>query len=128
MRHPLDVIPSLAALCSTISHCTKPNFEFYRDYPEYWHWFVKKKTRQIRRYFNTLIEQCRRKKHPLYIVRYEDLVNDGKNTLMGLFSFLLEEPDLVGSNIERRLDHFLPSITAVKTYKLKETTGKFDFH
>jgi len=37
---------------------------------------------------------------PTYIVRYEDLLSDAENTLMGLFRFLLNERDLEGTLIE----------------------------
>ena len=42
--------------------------------------------------------------NPLYIVRYEDLVLKPKETLMGLFAFLLGVEDLAGTNAERRID------------------------
>ena len=44
------------------------------------------------------------KKNPLYIVRYEDLVLNPKETLMGLFAYILGEKDLSGTNAERRID------------------------
>ena len=37
-------------------------------------------------------------------MRYEDLVCEPKRTMMGLMSFLLEEPDLQGTNAERRIE------------------------
>ena len=35
-----------------------------------------------------------KKRNPLYIVRYEDLVLNQRETLMGLMSFVLGEKDL----------------------------------
>ena len=51
VRHPLDVFPSFAALCNTISHGNKTDFEFYRDYPEYWNWFVTKQAKLMQDFF-----------------------------------------------------------------------------
>ena len=78
VRHPLDVFPSYASLCNTLSHGNKTEYQFHTDYPEYWEWFVKRQSDQMHKFFATLIEQCKRKGHPLYIVRYEDLVRDPK--------------------------------------------------
>jgi hypothetical protein len=41
------------------------------------------------------------KSNPLYVVRYEDLVEEKEETLCGLFSFLLDLPNLDGTNAER---------------------------
>ena len=130
VRHPLDVFPSFAALCNTISHGNKTEFEFYRDYPDYWDWFVKKQAGSMRQFFDTLIHDCvDENKNPLYIVRYEDLVSDLKSTLMGLMAFLFEQKDLSGTNLERRIDEVVAQGSiAATTYKLKDTTGKFDIH
>ena len=125
VRHPLDVFPSKAAMFGTMSHGNKLDFELHSEYPEYWDWWVKYWTENMRQFYSIMTEQCRRKKHPLYIVRYEDLVLEPKETLMGLFSFLLEERDLSGTNAERRIEQVL-SKGSPKTYKMKDTTGKFD--
>ena len=62
----------------------------------------------MKRFFDVLIRDCTiEDKNPLYIVRYEDLVSEPKQTLMGLMSFLLEVEDLSGTNVERRIDDVL---------------------
>ena len=90
VRHPLDVFPSYAALCNTLSHGNKTEFEFNEAYPEWWSRFVKKRALDMKKFFETIICQCKDKRQPLYIVRYEDLILAPKETLMGLMSFLLE--------------------------------------
>ena len=84
----------------------------------------------MRQFFDTLIRNCiGENKNPLYIVRYEDLVTDPKSTLMGLMGFLFEQKDLEGTNIERRIDEVVAQGSkAATTYRLKDTTGKFDIH
>lgn len=66
---------------------------------------MKRQSDQQRRFFETLIRHCTTEdRQPIYIVRYEDLVTDPKETLMGLMCYLLEVPDLTGTNTERRID------------------------
>ena len=42
VRHPLDVFPSYGALCNTLSHGNKPEYDFSIAYPEWWDWFIRK--------------------------------------------------------------------------------------
>jgi len=130
VRNPLDVFPSFASLCNTLSHGNKTEYEFDKDYPEYWNWFVRRQAEQQRRFFDILLRHCNEENRcPLYIVRYEDLVSAPKETLMGLMSFLLEVKDLKGTNIERRIDEVCSKgKSAATTYRLKDTTGQFDMH
>ena len=130
VRHPLDVFPSYAALTQTMSHGNKTDYDLAIEYPEWWAWFVKKRADQMKKFFEILIRHCNvDKRQPLYIVRYEDLVMAPKDTLMGLMSFLLEKKDLAGSNMERRIDAVIAKgSSAATTYKLKESSGKFDTH
>ena len=130
IRHPLDAFPSYAALCNTLSHGNKPEYDFSVDYPEWWTNFVKRQAFLMQKFFEILIRHCTQEnRQPLYIVRYEDLVSQPKDTLMGLMSFLLEQKDLTGTNIERRIEQVLSKGKgAATTYQLKDTTGQFDQH
>lgn len=66
---------------------------------------------------------------PTYFVRFEDLIMSPRDTLLGLFSFLLDSADLRGSNLERRLDEVMQlGHSATTTYTLKQTTTKFNAH
>ena len=108
VRNPLDVFQSYADFNNTLSHGTKPNFEISEHYPEWWNWFVKRQATVMKRYFEILKRNCHEEgQNPLYIVRYEDLVLNPKETLMGLFGFLLGVKDLTGTNTERRIDKVL---------------------
>lgn len=90
VRHPLDVFPSYGALCNTISHGNKPDYEFHEAYPEWWTWWVKRQADQMQKFFEIILRHAAEGRTPLYIVRYEDLVSDAKGTLMGLMSYLYE--------------------------------------
>ena len=81
----------------------------------------------MRRYYDTVRSHFERV--PTYVVRYEDLVLDPAATLQGLFCFLLDLPDLKGTNCEVRLNHVLAQgMEATQTYKLKDTTRKLNSH
>ena len=43
-------------------------------------------------------------KIPVHLIRFEDIILDPKPTMMKLFSFILNTPDLVGSKIEKYVD------------------------
>ena len=74
-----------------------------------------------------LAEFIEDKTNPLYFVRYEDLVSNKKETLMGLFSFILGQKDLQGTNIERRIDKLVGmGLAGATSYTLKKTTGRFN--
>ena len=86
----------------------------------------------MKRFFDILLaDYCvTEDKNPLlYIVRYEDLVLKPKETLMGLFGFLLGVRDLTGTNTERRIDQVLAmGRKATISYNLKPTTGQLNTH
>ena len=128
VRNPLDVFPSYAALLNTMSHGNKPDYEIHSDYPEWWTWWVKTCTRQMKDFFRIMRRDCfENKRNPLYIVRYEDLVSQPKESLMGLFGFILGVKDLTGTNAERRIDQVVAmGKKASISYNLKATTGQFN--
>lgn len=71
------------------------------------------------------------KANPLYVVRYEDLVESKFETLCGLFCFLLDLPDLKGTNAERMVKKCVEDSELqrkTQTYALKSTTGKRNQH
>jgi hypothetical protein len=41
VRNPLDCLVSYACFINTLNHSIKPEFEFERDFPEWWDWFVR---------------------------------------------------------------------------------------
>ena len=48
VRHPLDAFPSFAALCNTLSHGNKPDYDFAQDYPEWWDYFLRRQCLQMK--------------------------------------------------------------------------------
>ena len=62
-------------------------------------------------------------------MRYEDLVTEPKETLLGLMAFCFGIKDAHGTNLERRIDQVLfMGKSATQMYALKNTTGRLDVH
>lgn len=91
VRNPLDVFPSYASFVNTMSHGNKPEFPIHDYIPEWWTRFVKQEAVRMKNFFEIIKQDCNSTDgvNPLYIVRYEDLVLKPKETVMGLFSYLL---------------------------------------
>ena len=130
IRNPLDVFVSFASLGNTLSHTGQPPYSYSKDYPAWWDWFVKLQAVQHAKYFETMLRHCNKEnQNPIYIVRYEDLVDNPREQLEGIYKFLLDLDDLKGTNAERRLDQIMAmGADAAKTYQTKKTTGKFNAH
>ena len=130
VRNPYDVIPSYSMLLQTGSHSAQVDYDYLQDYPEWWHNWVKNTVRKMKWFFDTIIQEfVNDKKNPIYIVRYEDLVHNERDTLMGLFSFILGQKDLTGTNVERRINKVAGmGLAGSKTYELKSTTSKIGYH
>jgi len=64
---------------------------------------------------------------PTLWVRFEDLVNDPEPQLMNIMRFMIGEKDISGTNAERRVKEVIAlGADATRTYKLKNTTNKFN--
>ena len=67
-------------------------------------------------------------KIPTYVIRFEDLLTDTKNTLLGLFRFLLNEKDLEGTLIEAMIEHHTESKTLKQVYKPRKGKANGNAH
>lgn len=105
IRNPIDVIVSYATLCNTMSHSAQPEYSYPNDFPEWWDWWIKDCSHDHAKYFKTLFKNCvEEKQNPIYIVRFEDLLNNKKGEFEGLARFLLDMESLEGTNAQRRID------------------------
>lgn len=125
IRNPLDVLPSFASLSNTLSHSGMPEYEYERDFPEWWDWWVHEKGSDITQYFDTMLKHVHEDKlNPIYIVRFEDLIRDPEPELIGAMKYLLDMDDLTGTNVERQIKALCANKSkAGAVYKLKKTTG-----
>ena len=90
VRNPYDVILSLTQFLQTLSHSGKTGIDYKRDIPEWWHSWCKIVIEKMRWYFDLILTTfIQERSNPLYIIRYEDILLNKKETLMGLFSFIL---------------------------------------
>lgn len=83
-------------------------------------------------YFDTLIKHCTDEdRAPIYFVRYEDLCERPEDELNDLFAFILdkEKSAMFGTNCWKRINDVIEmGDKASQSYKLKDTTGKFNYH
>lgn len=128
VRNPIDVFPSYANMLNTLSHANKTEFNLSVEYADWWDWFVRKQTVYMKRMLDILFKHTHdQKKNPMYIVRYEDLVNKPREAMLGLFSFILEKEDLEGTNAMRRVEACVAAgQKATQSYELKNTTGRLN--
>lgn len=71
------MIHSFANLCNTMSHSAVCEFDFSKDYPVWWNWWIKVMTRLMNQYFEILYKATVvDKKNPIHVVRFEDLCDD----------------------------------------------------
>jgi hypothetical protein len=104
VRNPLDVIVSFASLANTMSHSAQPEWNYAKDYPKWWDWFIRNAIDNHLRYFETMIRHCTSEgKNPIYICRFEDLIKNSKEEMEGVMKFLLDVDSLEGTNCMRRL-------------------------
>ena len=64
---------------------------------------------------------------PMLFVRFEDLILDPEPELRNIMKFLLDLPDLSGTNAERRVKEVLAlGRQATKIYSLKDNTERMN--
>lgn len=121
VRNPLDVLVSYATLCQTMSHSAVTPYNFAKDYPQWWDWWIKFMCDQMSDYFDILMGDCiDDKRNPIHICRFEDLSDCVATELSGMMKFCLDLDDLSGTNMERRLEDIKKlGDGATATYKLK---------
>jgi hypothetical protein len=108
VRNPLDVLVSFASLSNTMSHSGQPDYSYDKDYPVWWDWWVKDQAKSFAKYFDVLLKHCNKEgRNPIYITRYEDLVDQPEKELTDIFKFLLDMDDLTGTNAERRVKEII---------------------
>lgn len=122
VRNPLDVIVSFSSICNTLSHSAELDFNFAKDYPVWWDYWVKRVADQVCKSFDILFRDCiDHKKNPIHIIRFEDLCDDPTKELTSMMKFTLDLNDLTGTNMERRINEIRAmGSKATDTYKLKE--------
>jgi hypothetical protein len=89
IRNPLDVILSWVNLLALCNHNTKAPFDYEKEYPNWWDWWVKLCTKDIKNWFRQVMKDAALRKVPILWVRYEDLIIDPEPQLCNIMQFML---------------------------------------
>ena len=103
VRNPLDSIISWLHLCSTQTHCAKAPFDFEKDYPNYFDFWLKDQGSYLVDWMKVMMNDSKFRKVPMLWIRFEDLVMNPEPELTNVMRFLLGKKDLTGTNAERRI-------------------------
>ena len=102
VRNPMDAMASAINFMTSYNHSWSiADYHLEKSKP-YLDTFVNIEAAQWRNFHSYWMDEPA---IPTYIVRYEDLLFDKKNTLLDLFRFLLNEKNLEGTLIEALIEH-----------------------
>jgi len=125
VRNPLDVMISWLNLLCLGNHDSKAPFDFEKEYPEWWDWWVRDCTKHFKNWFKVVMHDAKMRQVPTLFVRFEDLNNNPEPELRNIMRFLTGLKDLDGTNAERRVKEVMAKgHAAAQTYALKETTKR----
>jgi hypothetical protein len=115
---------------NTINHTAKPTFDFEKEYPEWWDWYVHYQVDCMTFYFDKLIKDCvTNKQAPIHFTRYEDMVVDIVPPSKKVLEFILDTEDLTDTNAMELLKrHAAKGKGASQVYQTKATTGIANAH
>ena len=125
VRNPMDAIVSLYNLLTTKSHdcsITEEEFEKNRSCFDEFASIIINNWRDFQSFWMD------EPKIPTYVVRFEDLLSDKKNTLLDLFRFLLNEKDLEGTLIEALIEHHTNPEIKKEVYKPRKGKANCNKH
>jgi hypothetical protein len=115
---------------NTINHTAKPDFDFEKEYPEWWNWYVHYQVDCMVYWFDNLIKDCvKNNQASVHFCRYEDMVIDIVEPSKGVLEFILDVEDLEGTNAMELLQrHAAKGKGASQVYQTKTTTGVANAH
>jgi hypothetical protein len=100
VRNPLDAATSLFNMVCTGSHNKSIHNEDYQKFRDSWHEFIMQEITVWKDFHDFWLNS----KIPVHIIRYEDIINNPKPTMMKLMRFILNEPNIEGTMIEKYVD------------------------
>lgn len=121
VRNPFDAIDSMFNLFLTNSHSKSILKEEYDRLNHDWEGLVKEESIVWNKFYQFWYNFLIQKGAKIYIVRYENLISDTKNEMMGVLKFLLDYQTLEETFIEEKLDNYLKNRRLV--YKPRKGTN-----
>lgn len=100
VRNPLDAVTSLFNMVCTGSHNKSIHNDDYGKFPEQWDEFIRQEITVWKDFHDFWLKA----KVPVHLIRYEDIIGKPKETMMKLMRFILNEPNIEGTVIERYVD------------------------
>lgn len=96
----MDAVTSLFNMVCTGSHNKSIHNDDYGKFRDQWHEFLMQEITVWKDFHDFWLNS----KIPVHIIRYEDILGNPKATMMKLMRFIMNEPDIEGSVIERYID------------------------
>jgi hypothetical protein len=121
VRNPFDAIDSMFNLYITNSHSKSIVKEEYERLFHDWEGLVKEESIVWNKFYEYWYKFSTLNDAGIYIVRYENLITDTKNEMMGVLKFLLDYQILEETIIEKKLDDYLQNRRLV--YKPRKGTN-----
>jgi hypothetical protein len=98
------VIVSFMQLRLTQTHTKSCANEFWKEDPEVWEEYVKDMARLWNEYNAYWYDVAKKGEVPVYLFRFEDLIQDPKTVLTDIFELLLDKESLEGTYVEKRIE------------------------
>ena len=120
-RNPIDVLPSFFLMYNTGSHSFTCKENIAEAFPQEWDTHIKRFVPHFKQWHELCIQQITTGT-PHFFTRFEDTTNDSKTILTDLFKFMLNQPTLAGTVLEKRINETtFQSFEKRASYGLKST-------
>ena len=92
-----------------------------KDHAEIWDKQVKNNVKMLQNFYNEMFKIYRERNVPVYFVKYEEMLAEPKATLRSIFKFLLNEQNINGTVIEKRINEVIEQgKEGTHVYKMKK--------
>ena len=115
VRNPVDCITSLFNMVCTGSHNKSMHPGDFGKFEKDWGEFIEQEITVWKDFHEFWLQS----KIPVHLIRYEDILNDPKPTMVKLFKFILNTSHIEGTVIEKYID-LAVSEKAPEIYKPRE--------
>lgn len=100
VRNPIDAVTSLFNMVCTGSHNKSIDTGDYSKFAAYWNEFIEQEISVWKDFHDFWLNA----KVPVHLIRFEDILNNPKPTMLSLFQFILNTTDLSNTRIAHYID------------------------